>query len=142
MEQLQKISLNTSWQYIYSAQSEDYSSVIRDNSDWSLIDFADVPTLAHASHNVLWLQQRFDLMPTDVCVRYFLRCVGYSYSMTVYLRGQEIAQSDKVGLNVDVTDYVSLDDNVLVFAIRLNKQTIATQQVDIYLQPILCDDIN
>ena len=141
MAELQKVSLNTNWQYRFAPESDNYSSVTMDDSDWSLTDFADIPIMNTSLHNILWLRKCFDLLPTDACVRYFLRSHGHVYPMTVYLRGQAIVHCDGV-LDVDVTDYVSLDDNILVLAMRLEGQTLDTAQVALYLQAIYCDDLD
>lgn len=143
MEQILKISLNNKWRYCYAKKSEDYSGTTVDDSDWDSITMTDIPIEEMPSYDVIWLRKRFDLTPTEACVRYFLRCEGSIYPMTIYLRGQAIAQYDKESyLDVDVTDYVSLDDNVLVLMIRLDGQGLDLHQAELHLQPILCDELN
>jgi hypothetical protein len=143
MGQNLKISLNNKWRYCYATKSEDYSDVTVDDSNWDSITFTDIPIEEMSPHDVIWLRKRFDLTPAEACVRYFLRCEGRAYPMTIYLRGQAIAQYDKEAyLDVDVTDYVSLDDNVLVLMIRFDGQTVDLQQTELHLQPIFCDDLN
>jgi hypothetical protein len=143
MVQISKFLLNTNWRYCYATKSEDYSSVTVDDSDWDLVAFTDIPISKMSPHEVIWLRKRFDLTPAEACLRYFLRYEGRAFPMTIYLRGQAIAQYDKNSvLDVDVTDYVSLDDNVLVLAIRFKGQGIDLQQAELFLQPIFCDDLN
>ena len=142
MEQISKFLLNSNWRYCYATKSKDYSHVTVDDSDWDLATFADIPISKVSSHELIWLRKRFDLTPAEACLRYFLRGKGWGFPMTIYLRGQAIAQHDEESvLDVDVTDYVSLDDNLLVLAIRLNGQDLDLQQADLFLQPILCDDL-
>lgn len=140
---IQKIPLHEKWRYCYATLSEDYSSVTIDDSDWDWTTFTEIPNLAMSPDDVIWLRKRFDLNPTEACIRYFLRCDGCAYPMTIYLRGQAIAHYD-IGsnLDVDVTDYVSLDDNILVLAIRFGGVGLDLQDVKLYLQPIFCDDLN
>jgi len=142
MEQLRKILLNTRWQYYKSTQVEEYLDVKSDDSHWEWTTLTNLPISNRVSDDVLWMRTWFNLTPTDACVRYFLRCSGCAYPMQVYLRGQVITQIDGVDVNVDVTDYVSLDDNLLVLAIRVDPTTKNTQQLKLYLQPIYCDDLN
>jgi|GEM_PF-1866632 len=143
MLQLQQISLNTNWQYHFADQSDDYSSVTHKNSNWDWTTLTDFPPAEVSAHYGLWLRKSFDLHPTEACVRYFLCCDVMAYQMTIYLRGQVIVQCERGDvLDVDITDYVSLDDNVLVLAIRLDGQTIDAQPTELYLQPIYCDDLD
>lgn len=143
MEQLQKILLNARWQYYESTETDDYLNVKLDDSHWEWTStFSELPISNRAETDVLWVRKRFELTPTDACVRYFLRCTGCVYPMTVHLRSQVIAQVDDMGLDVDVTDYVSLDDNLLTLAIRFNRQIENTKPLELYLQPIYCDDLN
>lgn len=141
MENLQKIVLNTRWQYYESTQTQDYLNVRLDDSHWEWTTLADLPISNRGANDVLWIRTRFSLTPTDACVRYFLRCAGWAYPTRIYLRLQEIAQVDATDLDVDVTDYVSLDDNLLTLAIRLNRQTKHKQHFELYLQPVYCDDL-
>lgn len=142
MADLQQISLDTNWQYHFAIQSEDYSSVIADNATWDSMSFTEFPLLDISPSGILWLRKQFDLNPTETCVRYFLQCDAIAYPMTIYLRGQMIAQyDDNVGLDIDITDYVSLDDNLLVLAMHLDGHTNDIQQAELVLQPIYCDDL-
>lgn len=142
MEKITKISLNKNWQYCIADMSEDFSSPQLDDSDWAYVPTIDFDLLMRASSDRVWLRQRFDLSPTDVCVRYFLRCAGCSVPMTIYLRGRVVAiyRADEA-LDVDITDYVSLDDNVLALAIAPLGSGFDVNLMDMYLQPIACDDL-
>lgn len=143
MTQIPKFSLNEKWRYRYATDSEDYSSPSVDDSEWEWTLFTDVPVPKLSPPDVIWLRKRFDLNPAEACIRYYLRCSASSYPMTIYLRGQAI---DKRGndsfIDLDVTDYLSLDDNVLVLAIRADEWDLDQQQAELYLQPIFCDDLD
>ena len=144
MIQLQKISLNTNWYYRFAPQSDDYSRESLNNVGWTLRAFSDVPFSKMSLQNVLWLRKWFDLNPRDACVRYFLRSDLRVYPMTIYLRGQAIAHYDNdLSLDVDITDYVSLDDNALILALNLGGQEfIDRHKAELYLQAIYCDDLD
>ena len=139
MEQLSKISLNIGWHYRQATESEDYAGLSIDDSKWEQVDFGDIEK---PSSNIIWLRRRFDLTPMTACVRYFLRCDESGYAMTIYLRGQVVAEVDRdSAIDIDVTDYVSLDDNVMVLAIRTHESDFESQGTELYLQPVLCDDL-
>lgn len=143
MTQIPKISLNEKWRYRFAAQEESYSDLSLDDSDWEWTRFNEVPIPKLSPPDVIWLRKRFDLNASEACIRYFLRCDNTSYPMNVYLRGELIAQSgDHSFLDVDVTDYVSLDDNLLVLEIRADEWALEPQEDELYLQPIFCDDLD
>ena len=142
MTQIPKISLNEKWHYRFATEQESYSNPAVDDSDWEWTLFTEVPIPKVSPPAVIWLRKRFHLNPMEACVRYYLRCDRNSYPMTVYLRGHAVAQgSNDSYLDVDVTDYVSLDDNVLALEIHADKWDLDTQEAELYLQPIFCDDL-
>ena len=142
MTQIPKISLNEKWRYHYASESEDYSGVDVDDSDWKWTTFTDILIPRLSPSDVIWLRKRFDLNPAEACVQYFLRCKNIAYPMTVYLRGQKvIAGEANSRINVDITNYVALEDNVIVLEIHADKWDFDLQNADINLQPILCDDL-
>jgi len=142
MTQIPKISLNEKWRYRFSTEHEDFSNPSFDDSDWEWTLFNDVPIPKLSPPDVIWLRKRFDLNPAEACIRYFLRCSDSAYPMTIYLRGQSIKTTgNDAYLDMDITDYVSLDNNVLVLAIRADEWDLDPQKAELHLQPIFCDDL-
>jgi hypothetical protein len=135
-------SLNKNWQYCAADINEDFSSPQLDDTEWAYVTDVGFDALMRAPSDMIWLRQRFDLSLTDVCMRYFLRCDGCFVPMTIYLRGRVVAiyRADEA-LDVDITDYVSLDDNVLALSIAPLGSGFDVNRMDMYLQPIACDDL-
>lgn len=143
MTQIPKISLDEKWRYHYATASDNFSNPNINDSDWEWTTFTGLDMPKVAPPEAIWLRKRFHLNKSEACLRYFLRCDDSSLPMTVYLRGQKIAElGNDANLDVDVTDYVSLDDNVLALAIHAEKWDLDPQQAEIYLQPIFCDDLD
>jgi len=110
------------------------------NWEWTVFTALEVPRLTPP--DVIWMRKRFDLQPTEACMRYFLRCDRSSYPMRLYLRGKLIEQTgNDDAIDIDVTDFLSLDDNILVLAIHARQWDLDPQISDLYLQPIFCDDL-
>ncbi len=142
MTQIPKISLDEKWRYRFATSDEDFSNPSFDESDWEWTTFTGLTIPKVSPPDVIWLRKRFDLNPAEACIRYFLRCVDSAMPMTVYLRGQKLTESGNDShLDLDITDYVSLDNNVLVLAIYPAKWDLDPQRAEIYLQPIFCDDL-
>jgi len=143
MTQIPKISLNEKWRYHYATKDDNFSNPKFDDSDWEWTTFTDIPIPKGSPPEVIWLRKQFDLKPSEACIRYFLRCDVSSYPMTVYLRGQEVAQSDNdSNIDIDITDELSMDNNVLVLAIYASRWDLDKQVTEMYLQPIFCDDLD
>jgi len=121
---------------------EDYSQPNFDDSGWEWTTFTKLAVQKVSPPDAIWLRKRFDLNPPEACVRYFLRCDDSAIPMIVYLRGQKVAETDNDShLDIDVTDELSLDDNVLVLKLELAKWNLDSQTQELYLQPIFCDDL-
>lgn len=142
MDQTLKISLNEDWRYYYTTQNDDFSQSAHDDSEWEWLSFNELSNIELSPSGVVWLHKRFTLNPSEACIRYFLRCEKGLYPMEIYLRGKLIAKTkNDESIDIEVTNYLSLDDNVLVLAIEAEKWNPMLGQSGLYLQPILCDDL-
>jgi hypothetical protein len=63
-----------------------------------------------------WLERRFDLQPTDMCVRYTLRIEATPDGAALSVNGRQFGVID-APCSVDVTDYVTLDENRIAFRV-------------------------
>lgn len=60
-----------------------------------------------------WLQRRFVLSPSEMCVRYVLQVEHAPSSTKVYVNDQHLLDLDDGTARIDITDYVSLGVNRL-----------------------------
>lgn len=123
MTALPTISLNTGWQY--SA----------DGAAWF-----PLPALEHwppplpAPSDTIDLRCRVSLSPTDVCVRYLLHLEAAPEHTEVSINGWQVGTTHGASFSANVTDQVSLGDNVIVLKAR---RTGAFGRV--YLQAVACE---
>ena len=80
-------------------------------------------------------RRRFALTPLDFCARYWLHVESAPGPLTVVLRGEVVAHGIAAGTPVDVTDFVSLDDNLLELSTPAEGDLGA-----VWLQALPCDD--
>lgn len=78
-------------------------------------------------------RRSFALEPLDFCARYLLHVDSAPGLLTVRLRGEVVAQAVAAGTPVDVTDFVSLDENELVLC------TGEGEIGRVWLQAVPCD---
>jgi hypothetical protein len=133
------IPLNADWRS-YPPEDIDpvYGASQLDESSWDVL-----PTLAEWPRHLLGqadtvhLQKKFDLEPIgDVCLRFLLHVDAAPEATAVYVNGWHGGTLQKgQSLNADVTDYVTLDGNVLLL-----KVTKPGRFGDVYLQPVPCDE--
>ncbi len=65
-----------------------------------------------------WLQKTFDLPMTDVCINYTLRIARAPKGTVVSINGTRLGEMNNGNLfEMDVTDYVTLEDNVIRFRV-------------------------
>jgi len=80
----------------------------------------DLPFQPGENSAAISLTQRFDLEPIgDVCVRFWLHIDAAPEATLVKMNGQAVGmvQSEKP-FTTDVTDYVTLEDNVLLLEVK------------------------
>ena len=86
----------------------------------------------------VWVWQTFTLEPIGFCVRYFLQVDALPESAVVEINGHLItAPNNGHSLTIDVTHFVTLDENRLGF--KFTKQPGAIGQIR--LLPIPCDEL-
>ncbi len=96
------------------------------------VEFAtgiDVPTLAGWSFDPLrldgwaaWLEKRFDLPLQDMCVNYDLSIDAAPPGTRLYVNGRDFGLI-ATPLQIDVTDMVALEDNVIALRVPSGSAT-------------------
>lgn len=143
MTSIPRISLNEEWRYRFASQNEAYFEPDFDDSDWEWTLFDSIPISNTAPPEAIWLRKHFDLLENENCIRYFLKCTNLVYPTQIYLRGTVITSTAMgTALELDVTDHVTLNNNVLVLAINASQWDLSPQTEDLYLQPVFCDDLD
>jgi hypothetical protein len=141
MTHFPSISLNTDWRS-YPPDDTDplYSASQLDDSSWDHLSIlADWPRHLLGQAETIHLQRKFDLEPIgDVCIRIFLHLEAAPEATSVYVNGWHVGTSQsEQPLIADVTDYVTLQDNVLL--LKVSK---AGRLGAVSLQRIPCDEVD
>ena len=108
-----------------------------DESSWGLLpQLADYPRDLIAVSGTLNLRHTFDLEPiNDVCLRFHLALKRAPIGTQVYVNGWHVGTIQTADpLRVDVTDYVSLENNLLLLKL--------IRPGDLYglsIQPLPCE---
>ena len=98
------------------------------NTNWQMNDGVVLPRLSHwtprslAQGEKVELRQVFDLEPIgEVCLRFLLHIEAVPDERTVSMNSWDVAVGESgQGLVADVTDYVTLEDNVLLLTVNQN----------------------
>jgi hypothetical protein len=139
MTNLNPISLDNDWRY-YPTDDVDptYGSSELDEASWGVLNtLATWPRDLLPRFDTLHLRHTFDLEPiTDVCVRYVLHVEAAPEGTTVFINGWHVgtAQAGKA-LVSDVTDYVTLEGNVLL--LKISKKGELRR---LWLQAVPCEE--
>jgi hypothetical protein len=120
MAHLPVIDLNRDWRFL-SADDIDpaYGVSALDESAWGVLPaLADFPREAIGYDRPLNLQRRFDLEPIgEVCLRYVLEVANAPARTAISINGWRVATSSGDPLTVDVTDQVTLEDNLILLQV-------------------------
>ncbi len=115
---LKSISLETDWRYFPTELMDAiFGASELDESSWGVLPrLADYPHDLIAVSGTLNLRRTFDLEPIhDVCLRMYLDLKHAPTGTQVYVNGWHVGTVQTAGtLHTDVTDYVSLEDNLLL----------------------------
>ena len=119
---MQSIPLDDDWRY-FPAEVIDaaFGASELDESSWGVLPLiAGYPRDLIAVSCTLNLRRTFDLEPIgDVCLRIHLDLGHAPIGTQVYVNGWHVGTLQSAGtLHADITDYVSLEDNLLL--IKLN----------------------
>ncbi|MBI1281296.1 MAG: hypothetical protein GC179_24425 [Anaerolineaceae bacterium] len=134
----QTISLETNWRYFPTEVIDAaYGASELDESSWGILpQLADYPRDLIAVSGTLNLRHTFDLEPIgDVCLRFALHLDRAPVGTQVYVNGWHLGtlQSSEP-LNADITDYVSLEDNLV-----LVKLTHSGELRGLSIEPVPCE---
>lgn len=138
MATLDSIPLTQVWR-VYPPQEVDptYGSSQLDESSWDCIPaLADWPRHLLAREGMIYLRRTFDLEPIeDVCLRFILHVETAPEGTAVYINGWHAGTVQAgAALVSDVTDYVTLEDNVLLLKVSRRGEF-----GGLWLQPLPCD---
>lgn len=115
------LSLNADWLCAYFETEATLYEFIDSLSVPSLADWRFDPRRAEGWRG--WLYKPFVLEPIDECVRYFLYIDSAPVPCRIYVNDQYVGDyippgDDAPPFELDVTDYVWLDDNTLAFRVE------------------------
>ncbi len=115
---MNNISLETDWRYFPTEiMDAAYGVSELDESSWGVLpQLSDYPRDLIAVSSSLHLRHTFDLEPiSDVCVRIHLHLQHAPNDTQVYVNGWHVGATKSAEvLFADITDYVSLEDNLLL----------------------------
>ena len=132
------VPLDKGW--VMTWPGPDCNSLATEPDDWDRKTTPHAELSDAASGGMLWLRKQFTLDASDSCLRYSLRCTRAPCQTQVILRGQRIADiSAGSELALDVTNYLSLDNNVLVLALEDGKKVDAGERIRVWLEARFCD---
>lgn len=118
---MKPLSLDTDWRY-FPTEGMDaaFGASELDESSWGVLpNLSDYPRELIAAPDTLNLRRSFDLEPMgDMCVRVYLNLTIAPKDTQVYVNGWH-AGTFQMGepFHADVTDYVSLEDNLVLVKI-------------------------
>ena len=88
---------------------------------------------------VNWLRKRFELEAGEDCLRYRLCAKEMPCTVKVYLRGELLTALDAgTKLSLDVTNFVSLDDNLLALEINPDEKVSSERSLKFWLAAEFC----
>jgi hypothetical protein len=136
MTHLPTVSLNNDWRYC-NIHNSDQVMLELDEPKWDRL-----PSLSDWRHHLLphsgtvYLRRTFELVPTEMCVRYLFHLSRAPENTVVYMNGWQAGTTNKARpFRVNVTDQVTLEDNVSVLKVCKSGEFGAA-----WLQPIPCDE--
>ena len=134
------ISLETNWRYF---PTEDADAVFGasefDESSWGVLpQLADYPRDLIAVSGTLNLSHRFDVDPIeDVCLCFFIDLAHAPSGTQIYVNGWHLGTLQAgESLHAEVTDYISLEDNLLLI-----KLSHSGDLNGVSLVPVLCETL-
>jgi hypothetical protein len=135
------IPLDTDWRYFPTADRDEvFGGSELDDSSWGdLPQLADLPLDVLQFYGELNLKRHFDLEPIgELCLRFHLEISALPVGAAVYVNGWQVGQGDgQHRLQTDVTDYVSLENNVLL--LKLKRKASPLGQV--LIRPVPCGSL-
>jgi hypothetical protein len=135
------ISLDADWYYFPTADRDEvYGGSELDETSWDAL-----PMLQELSLDVLrfygylHLKRRFDLEPIgEVCVRLYLEISALPPGADVYVNGWHVGQGDgQHSLRADVTDYVSLENNIMLIKLKRKAAPLGT----VVIRSVPCESL-
>ncbi len=131
------ISLNAAWRLHQSSEDSAVAKPGFDDSTWKLASLDELPSLVLGEPT--WIRKRFALDASEDCLRYRLCCTATPLSMYLYLRGQLIAEvAAESCLALDITDHLSLDDNLLAIEIKSGSRLDSGCKLEVWLEAEFC----
>lgn len=112
------LNLESDWRYFPTeVMDAAYGASELDESSWGILSqLADYPRDLIAVSGTLNLRRTFDLEPIgEICLRFYLQLDHAPIGTQVYVNGWHLGTVQSTEpLNADITDYVSLEDNLIL----------------------------
>lgn len=135
MTTLPEISLDDYWHYGYfpAVQTDEigdsYPGTLRSITDWAGLEFPRA---------IAWVYRTFTLEATDACVRYYLHIASMPQVAFIAINDRKISPpSAPPPYKLDVTDYVTLGENVIGFRVTGAERAFG----HVGLHPVACDEL-
>lgn len=138
MTNLSPISLDHNWRYFPTEDMDPaYGASLLDESSWGVLArIEDFPRDVVRSYSELHLRHLFDLEPIgDQCLRFHLMIDEAPQGTQFYINGWHVGTVEAGSLISDVTDFVTLEGNVLLLKLTSARGTFRRLR----LQPVTCD---
>jgi hypothetical protein len=138
MDKLSPIALDQDWRYFPTEDMDTaYGASLLDESSWGVLArIEDFPRDVVQFYRELHLRHVFDLEPiADQCLRFHLMVDEAPRGTQFYVNGWHVGTMGDSPLVSDVTDYVTLEGNVLLLKLTSERGTFKWLR----LQPVPCD---
>jgi hypothetical protein len=138
MNKLSAIALDQDWRYFPTEEMDPaYGTSLLDESSWGVLaQVEDFPRDVAQFYRELHLRREFDLEPIgDQCLRFHLMVDEAPRGTQFYINGWYVSTLGDSSLVSDVTDYVTLEGNVLLLKLTSARGTFKRLR----LQPVPCD---
>lgn len=136
---MKSIPLDANWRYFPTEVVDAaFGASELDESSWGVLsNLTDYPHDLIAISGTLNLRHTFDLEPIgDVCLRFYLNLKHAPIDTQVYVNGWHVGTMQAgQPLHADVTDYISLENNLLLL-----KLTHSGDLHGLSIQPIPCEN--
>ena len=131
------IPLSAAWRIQRSSEESAVAKPGLDDSTWKVASLDELPSMVLGE--AIWIRKRFALDASEDCLRYRLCCTPSPLSMYLFLRGHMIAEvaADSC-LALDITNQLSLDDNLLAIEIKAGSRLVSCCKLEIWLEAEFC----
>lgn len=135
--------LDADWSYLYAENAGKKYAQIHNRPEWiPLPSLSDWSVVSSARFGADWFRREVTIEPLDTCVNYFLKIDHVPENAMIFVNGKLMGQvqSDNIDhLTFDVTNALSLGDNLIAIKLRCNSDSGGGSFENIRLQPVPCE---